>query len=69
MGSAVPDPTHSPGLNMSQDLVPVMRGRANDVYQVIKYRSKSTGLEVVHAAIEGPIVNGYIVLGKTLSLA
>jgi len=42
----------------------ILTGRANDVYEVTKYRSKSTGLEFVHANIEGPIVNGYIVLGK-----
>jgi hypothetical protein len=44
----------------------ILRGKANNVHEVTKYRSKSTGLEVVHAAIEGPIVNGYIVLGKEL---
>lgn len=42
----------------------IMQGKANNVHPVTKYRSTSTGLEVVHADIEGPIVNGYIVLGE-----
>ncbi|CAG7825781.1 unnamed protein product [Allacma fusca] len=36
--------------------------KANGVHPVTKYRSRSTGLELVHASIPGPVVNGYIVL-------
>lgn len=31
---------------------------------VHKYRSEKTGLTIVIAAVEGPLVNGYFTLGK-----
>jgi hypothetical protein len=36
---------------------------ANDVIPVHKYRSNQTGLTVVIAEVEGPVVNGYFCLG------
>ena len=39
--------------------------KANGIHQVTKYRSRSTGMELVHAAVPGPVINGYIVLGKS----
>jgi len=53
-----------PDVNILEDFELVMEGRANGVHPVSKWRSRSTGLEVVHAMVPGPIVNGYIVLGK-----
>ena len=38
--------------------------KANGIHRVTKYRSRSTGLELVHAEVPGPVINGYIVLGK-----
>ena len=51
-------------MTTSEEFEVVLQGKANGVYDVTKYRSKTTGLEIVHAAVEGPIINGYIVLGK-----
>ncbi len=39
-------------------------GKANNVIPVYKYGSKKTGLTVVIAQVEGPLVNGYFCLGK-----
>lgn len=39
-------------------------GKVNDVIPVKKYRSSRTGLRVVVAQVEGPIVNGYLCLGE-----
>lgn len=33
---------------------------------VEKYRSKRTGLHIVLAKVEGPLVSGYFTLGKTI---
>lgn len=38
--------------------------KANNLIDVRKYKSKKTGLSVVIAQVEGPIVNGYFTLGK-----
>jgi len=46
-----------------QDWEVVTSVRANDVHPVTKYRSKSTGFEVVHAQIVSPTVHAYIVIG------
>lgn len=50
------------------EFVKVFTAKANGIHPVTKYRSKSTGMEIVHAEIEGPMVNGYIVLGEILIL-
>jgi Zn-dependent M16 (insulinase) family peptidase len=36
--------------------------RANDLVPVHKYKSSATGLIVVIAEVEGPVVNGYFCL-------
>ncbi|KAK8753590.1 hypothetical protein OTU49_000477 [Cherax quadricarinatus] len=36
---------------------------ANSEVPVVKYRSKRTGLHVVLASVEGPLVSGYFTLG------
>lgn len=38
--------------------------KANDLIPVHKYKSSTTGLTVVLAEVEGPVVNGYFCLGK-----
>jgi hypothetical protein len=38
--------------------------KANDLVPVHKYKSNVTGLTVVIAEVEGPVVNGYFCLGK-----
>lgn len=48
----------------NNEFVKVFTAKANGIHPVTKYRSKSTGMEIVHAEIEGPMVNGYIVLGE-----
>ncbi|CAL8125775.1 unnamed protein product [Orchesella dallaii] len=58
MGSAVVEENAS----VDSEFETVFSAKANDIHRVSKYRSKSTGLEIVHAEIEGPLVNGYIVL-------
>lgn len=37
--------------------------KANGLIDVYKYRSSKTGLTTVIAQVEGPVVNGYFVLG------
>jgi len=39
-------------------------GKVNDVVPVYKYRSSQTGLRIVIAQVEGPLVNGYFCLGE-----
>lgn len=41
--------------------------KANGYIPVSKYKSKTTGLSVFLAAVDGPIVNGYFCLGKTFN--
>jgi len=42
----------------------VSEGKANDLFDVKKFRSSRTGLTVVIADVDGPVVNGYFCLGK-----
>lgn len=49
------------------EFVKIFAAKANGIHNVSKYRSRSTGMEVIHAEIEGPMVNGYIVLGNSRS--
>ena len=44
----------------------LFEGQANGVIPVYKYRSKTTGLTVVLAQVEGPLVNGYFCLGVNI---
>ncbi|ODM90186.1 hypothetical protein Ocin01_16492, partial [Orchesella cincta] len=37
--------------------------KVSDLYSVVKYRSPDTGLELVHAQIDGPHVHAYCVIG------
>lgn len=45
----------------------VSEGKANDLVDVKKYRSSRTGLTVVIADVDGPVVNGYFCLGNCLN--
>jgi len=38
-------------------------GKVNDIIPVRKYRSRKTGLRIVVAEVQGPLVNGYFCLG------
>ena len=38
-------------------------GKVNDIIPVWKYRSRKTGLRIVVAEVQGPLVNGYLCLG------
>lgn len=38
-------------------------GKVADMIPVFKYRSKNTGIQVVVAQVEGPLVNGFFCLG------
>jgi hypothetical protein len=40
--------------------------KANDLVPVHKYKSNATGLIVVIAEVEGPVVHGYFCLGKLM---
>ncbi|ODN05099.1 hypothetical protein Ocin01_01597, partial [Orchesella cincta] len=51
------------GLKREPKFETVFACRANGSIPVTKYVCQWTGLEVVHAEIEGPIVHGYIVIG------
>lgn len=42
----------------------VCSSQANDLISVRKFRSSRTGLTVVLADVDGPVVNGYFCLGK-----
>lgn len=42
--------------------------KASDVVPVNKYVSEKTGLTVIIAETEGPLVNGFFCLGKTVYL-
>lgn len=37
--------------------------KVNDLHTVVKYRSPDTGLELVHAQIEGPNVHAFCIIG------
>jgi len=41
-------------------------GKVNDIIPVCKYRSLKTGLRIVVAQVQGPLVNGYLCLGRRL---
>lgn len=45
------------------NFVLVANEKANGLNEVCKYKSSKTGLTVVVAQVEGPVVNGYFVLG------
>lgn len=38
--------------------------KSNDIIPVHKYKSSNTGLTVVIAEVDGPVVGGYLALGK-----
>jgi len=38
-------------------------GKVNDIIPVCKYRSRKTGLRIVVAQVQGPLVNGYFCVG------
>lgn len=42
--------------------------KANGLIDVCKYKSTKTGVTVVIAQVEGPVVNGYFVLGQSRSI-
>ena len=42
----------------------LVSGSVNDLIPVTKYQSERTGLRVVVADVEGPLVNGYFCLGE-----
>ena len=41
-------------------------GKVNDIIPVCKYRSRKTGLRILVAQVQGPLVNGYLCLGTRL---
>lgn len=41
----------------------VSSAKLDDLHSVVKYRSPDTGLELVHAHIEGPNVHAYCFIG------
>ena len=38
-------------------------GKVNDVIPIVKFKSSLTGIQVVIALVDGPVVNGYFCLG------
>lgn len=46
----------------------VAKATVDDSIEVSKFRSESTGLSVVIAEVEGPVVNGHFALGKLILL-
>ena len=54
------------GVMANNDFTQLYTGKSNGVIPVYKYRSKKTGLTVVIAQVEGPLVNGYFCLGSFL---
>ena len=48
-----------------EDFELLYSGKCNGVVPVYKYRSHLTGLTVVIAQVEGPLVNGYFCLGES----
>jgi hypothetical protein len=63
-------PVDSSLANMSQSssFELVCSSQANDLILVRKFRSTRTGLTVVLADVDGPVVNGYFVLGNIGSI-
>ncbi len=57
--------THSNAMASESDFNLLYSGKANNVIPVYKYASKKTGLTVVIAQVEGPLVNGYFCLGES----
>ncbi|CAL8101747.1 unnamed protein product [Orchesella dallaii] len=43
--------------------------KVSDLYSVVKYRSPETGLELVHAQIDGPHVHAYCVIGLNVDFS
>lgn len=43
--------------------------KASDIIPVNKYVSEKTGLTVIIADVEGPLVNGYFCLGNLYNIA
>jgi hypothetical protein len=56
----------SSGSEMNGNFELICALKANDLIPVHKYKSSVTGLTVVIAEVEGPIVNGYFCLGKLI---
>lgn len=52
-----------PAANMST-LKLVTSAKVNGTIPVYKYESERTGLKIVLAQVEGPLVNGYFTLGN-----
>jgi len=50
----------------ADDYVLQYSGKVNDIIPVCKYRSRKTGLRIVVAEVQGPLVNGYFCLGRLL---
>lgn len=58
---------NSPAVNNSCSFRLLCSLKANDLIPVHKYKSSLTGLTVVLAEVEGPVVNGYFCLGKCVA--
>lgn len=41
----------------------ITSAQINDKIQVTKYKSEKTGMSIILADVEGPVVNGYFTLG------
>jgi hypothetical protein len=51
-------------VNLDCDFKETFVTKVNDIYPVKMYVSQATGLEVLHVEVPGPVVSGFIVLGK-----
>lgn len=61
-----PQPYRNSTSSLAEHYEYVCELRASGAVPVAKYRSKRTGLHIVLARIEGPLVNGYFTVGKHL---
>lgn len=59
---------NSPPIKVDGNFLLVGSSKANDLIPVHKYKSSLTGLTVVLAEVDGPVVNGYFCLGKSLDI-
>lgn len=55
---------NSPPVKSEGNFNLVCSSKANSLIPVHKYKSSLTGLTVVVAEVDGPVVNGYFCLGK-----
>lgn len=59
-----PTPVDSSPANNMGGFELVSTFKSNDIIPVHKYKSSNTGLTVVIAEVDGPVVSGFLCLGK-----